>query len=581
VPLVRGEYGIMTTILNALPLSMEDKQALLENYQLPFEAFFSTLNKHSDIETLLKIFSIGQRNTNHLFLAKLAKYGLLKTIVTTNFTRFIEQALEHEGLRQHDDFDVIYSDEQMLHADFSDNKIKVIKIHGCISDTQSLIITIEKIADQTSLSPRKKIIDHLFNSGSHNAVLFLGYSCSDVFDITPFIKESDCDKEVIFIKHTLPKDEGYDTHCQIHQADEKDLFAHVHKGIWYRYNTDQLIQQLWQALYLRHTLTEPYIAKILNQEAYHNEQQKVLAYVQNWIENIQTKEQEEVPYFISGELLNNITRKKEALKYYEKIVPILETKQLESQLSQTLAHLSFLCNSLNDSRAQQYSLDGLKIAQKIGNIAQQQTLLKNLAVFYRRENNIDSAVENFQKAINLDPDNTKVSAKIYMELGILYKQIEKYESANDYFKKALKLFEAEGSLTDQGWAVGNIGNIYYHFLEDYTQAETYYKKALEIAEHMAHEYNRQVWSGNLGNLYLNQERYPEAKKYLDEALSLSVKIGDSVGEGKWLSNLSAYYDCMDEKEKAVESMQKSVEIAKKYDRMNLEKRLVVLEEYEK
>ena len=581
VPLVKGEHGIITTILNKLPLNDEDSKLILDNNKLPFESFFSTLGKHTDIDELLNIFNIGDINTNHIFLAKLAKFGLLKTIVTTNFTQLIEKAFMQEGLKEGVDFDVIYNDEEMQNIDYIDEKIKLIKIHGCVSDKDSLVITIEKIANRTSLNPRKNIIDYLFNSGAHDAICILGYSCSDVFDITPFVKETSANKEVLFINHSFPDWDNYDTQQHVNSVEDKDIFENIKDGIWFNYDTDEIIKQLWDSVYESTNSIEKYKSVSVDDRERSIKQKEVLVCIDKWIQKIDKKQQYEKPYYISGELLNNISYKNNALKYYERLLSILKKKNKPFELSKTLGYLTFLFNSINDNKAYQYAIDGLGIADEINSNTHRQIHYKNLAVYYRKNAQMDKSIETFTKALSLNMTDSKDIGKVYMELGITYKQIEKYRLANENFQKALVEFENNGSITDQGWALGNIGNIYFHQFEDYMKAEEIYKRALYLADKMANKVNQQVWNGNLGNLYLSIQNYDEAYEYLVISLRLAREVMDKAGEGRWLNNLSEYYYKTGNKDKAIEYLQKSIDIAKKWDKINVDSRIQALQEYMK
>ena len=580
VPLVRGEYGIMNTILNQLPLNKEDKELILSNYTLPFESFFGTLSKHSDIDELLNIFHIADINTNHLFLARLVKLGLLKTIVTTNFTQLIEKAFIQEGLIENIDYSVIYSDENMLNVDFEDGKVKLIKIHGTVSDKKSLIITIEQIANKDSLSPRKNIIEYLFKKGSHESIVILGYSCSDVFDITPLVKDTESNKEVLFINHSFESDEHYATSQSINSVESGGIFSNLKSGTWFNYNTDKLVEKLWKNLYVENNNLKQYSFKSINIQEYRLKQKDILNSARKWKLQIEEKEKDEKLYYISGELLYNITCKTNSLKYYEDILQILIEQNRELEVSQTLGHLTLLYNSLNDDKAYKYALDGLEIAKKIGNSSLQQIHHKNLAVYYRRKSQIEDAIEHFKNAIKISVENSKIIGKIYIEFGILYKQIKNYELARDYFEKAIKEFVDNGSLTDQGWCFGNIGNIYYHHLKDYAKAEEHYTKAIYIANNMSHKFNQQVWYGNLGNLYVDIKKYKEGYDYLIKALDLSKQINDKKGTGIWLSNLSDYYYKIGNITSAIENMKESIYLAKILDdKISVSTRTEILKEY--
>jgi NAD-dependent SIR2 family protein deacetylase len=202
---------------SGLPLANELKQSILEkllidkkgmdevmNSNLPFEAFMESLSENSDITKILKIFREGNPNRNHILIAKLANNGSLKAILTTNFDLLIEKAFKKEGLQENVDFKRYYNEEHFAQIDSDEltDKIGIFKIHGSADDMDSIRTTLKVVASKVLSDRRMRPIKYLFSSGKHKKVLILGYSCSDVFDITPQIQSIVANqKEIIFIEH--------------------------------------------------------------------------------------------------------------------------------------------------------------------------------------------------------------------------------------------------------------------------------------------------------------------------------------------------------------------------------------------
>lgn len=60
------------------------------------ESYFLVFKEH--LFTLFGLLDKGEPNANHVGMAKLAKKGKLKAILTTNFDIFLERALQQEGV---------------------------------------------------------------------------------------------------------------------------------------------------------------------------------------------------------------------------------------------------------------------------------------------------------------------------------------------------------------------------------------------------------------------------------------------------------------------------------------------------
>ena len=204
---------IIPPILDKLGMDKEEKDKVW-NSSLPFEAFMQILSENSETEDffeLLEIFKKGIPNTNHIFFAKLAKAGLLKTICTTNFDTLIEQAFEKEKLKKNIDYQVFSKEEDFGKIDWND-KIKIIKIHGCITDKENMVVVMKRVAAQEYSEQRQTIINQIFSIGKHEDVLIFGYSCSDVFDLTLQIENVGTGKEqksVLFLEHSFPEKEEF------------------------------------------------------------------------------------------------------------------------------------------------------------------------------------------------------------------------------------------------------------------------------------------------------------------------------------------------------------------------------------
>lgn len=163
-------------ILDKLPIDKEDITEIM-NSNLPFEAFIDALSETIfypfDVLKIFDIFEDGLPNTNHILIARLAKNGCLKTILTTNFDLLIEKALEKEGLKRNEDFEVYYDEDQFSRIDFEnidDGIIRIFKIHGSTEDKKSIRTTLTDVANKKLSGMRRSLISYLFSTGRHKRV---------------------------------------------------------------------------------------------------------------------------------------------------------------------------------------------------------------------------------------------------------------------------------------------------------------------------------------------------------------------------------------------------------------------------
>ena len=115
----------------------------------------------------------------------------------------------------------------------------------------------------------------------------------------------------------------------------------------------------------------------------------------------------------------------------------------------------------------------------------------------------EEAIEQFNKAVILDPENEI----IYRVLGWSYYHLGKYEEAIEQFNKAV-ILDSENEILYRGlgWS--------YYYLEDYEGAIENFEKAISINEDFDDLY------GFLGASYYSLEKYDQAIENFEKAIGL-------------------------------------------------------------
>jgi len=236
-------HQLVPYVLEVLGATRREISTVMDS-DLPFEAFIETLQEHSSVDDLFDLFDQGEPNTNHVLLAKLLKAGYLKTIVTTNFDRLLERALAGEGLLEGADFDVFHREMDFSGLDWSSSRTKVIKIHGSVADKKGMSITLKQVASREMAEPRRRIITNLFATGGHQNVLILGYSCSDIFDISPCIETIEGSRKRVFCVEHSAENRAED----IRSRGLKNPFGRFQDSHRLFTSTDVLVKTLWDSL---------------------------------------------------------------------------------------------------------------------------------------------------------------------------------------------------------------------------------------------------------------------------------------------------------------------------------------------
>jgi tetratricopeptide (TPR) repeat protein len=182
----------------------------------PFEAFVEAFHEEVGITKLFAALARVSPSAAHRLLADLVRLGLLKSILTTNFDELIEAAIGQPGT-------------------------VVSKLHGTVSDPSSIAVTLEGVAGYSLLPARERAITTMFAEGEHDAVLVIGYSCSDYFDITPAIEAlGDRLKRIWIVEHDVGADRAED----IVAKHERNPFKRCRHGVRLFGDTDALLARI-------------------------------------------------------------------------------------------------------------------------------------------------------------------------------------------------------------------------------------------------------------------------------------------------------------------------------------------------
>ncbi len=151
----------------------------------------------------------------------------------------------------------------------------------------------------------------------------------------------------------------------------------------------------------------------------------------------------------------------------------------------------------------------------------------NLGILAARENNIDVAIQDFQHALEIDPEHTIA----LQNLGSAYRQQKLWPEAERVLKHALAL---NSDNAETNYSLGMV----YAQQNETEQAYEYLQKALTARPAYPEALN------NLGILYLRTGRPEEAKKSFEESIRLAPGYDQSY------LNLARVYSIEGDKKKA-------------------------------
>lgn len=520
---------LIEAILQRIDISGVPHQLLMPP-RLPFEVFIETLRAESDVAPLLKLFALGEPNTNHMLLAKLAGVGLLSTVCTTNFDPLIETALESEGLHAPGDYRVLFREAELDSIRWDDaNAAKLIKLHGSIADPDNMAITLRQVSHHQLSAHRQRVIEHLFSSGSHDDVLILGYSCSDVFDITPNIETLERKaKRILFVDHAPAGTvAGGGEVTDLSARSDRNPFRQFGGSLNLRCDTNSLMAAIW-----RGCLEEPYAARKSTVARALWE-----AYVDQWYAGLI-----EVPasrFNIAGLLLSRVSAWKDAERSFKLAVETAKAGGDEQNQASYLAGLGTAYSHLNDySRAIACGRQGMELARKTGHLFNEATNAQTLANAYLWRGDLEPAYRYYRRAADIAAtlDDKEGIAATLAALGVVSSCLDRHDEAIDNLRRAFSVASEDANLSEQVKTLGSLGDAHLR-AQQIEDAKSCYRQSIELAGKIGLKEAEAKILGDLGIIHLTLNQYEQAIACLEQSRALATALHDVSGEGKVLGAL--------------------------------------------
>lgn len=493
-------------ILGKLPVAEEDKVAIL-NSDRPFERFMEYLRavEPAAFQKLLSIYDCGEPNANHRLLAKLMRAGSIRTIVTTNFDRLIEKALRDEGWTAGREYRVYYREAEFPAIDWTPGSGPcLIKLHGSVEDMANMAATLERVAARRFSKARKEVIEQVFWKGPGKRVLILGYSSSDLFDITPQIESIEgVKKEVILIQHS--QEHGLES---IVEQEGRNPFKDFHGSWRLRYPTDALVETLWR--------------KTLDRNPYEpgGKGTQWRLNVTSWAQSLG----EHQKFGLVGSLLQDIPGAAQSrIEALERASESARKGSDRSAQAQSMGALGYAHEVRGDFRGAITRYESaLKLVRELGDLERTGHWLLGLAQACIATYGFEAAFMYYEEALKIARKlgNEEQEAAAMSGLGFLYERRFDPEKAAAHFEKALELARDIGDKEREGSSLNDLGNLYYFRKADLEKALTYYRRAVKVARELGEKGNEGATLGNIGHVYRDKRDYRQAASFYEQALAV-------------------------------------------------------------
>lgn len=194
---------------------------------------------------------------------------------------------------------------------------------------------------------------------------------------------------------------------------------------------------------------------------------------------------------------------------------------IDIKIVQMLNALGNEYSTRNLVKALEYSEQARKAAQQLGDKQGQADALRILGAVYYKQGNYDNAVHNYFDALKIyeEIDAKSNIARTWNELGITYALRSNYRQALESYHKALQIYTLIGNKSGYANTLSNLADLYLE--QDSTeQAIRYFKEAISIWQELGDMRAIAPTLNGMGLLYLSEGLFPEALESLHKAEEL-------------------------------------------------------------
>ncbi len=591
VPEVLGNGGLIPYLFSAIGLSPVEKDQILAK-NLPFESIIETLVNAAPEITQNILFNVfdnshlkAEPNHTHQLMAQMMYEGKVGSIMTTNFDTLIEQALDKIveadpsfSYQVHNTM-ATQSSNYFGNCDWASKVPRLIKIHGCITRKEELVITISQIAKQKYQSIRRRLVREFFSKArGHQKIAIMGYSCSDSLDITPYLKNlKHSEKQLLYINHN-----GHGDRDELRKLKDvvdvrktpayRKTLATKRRNLLQKENiaeANRIASELLPRNPFRHlgannhwwyANTDNLVKGLLKSGSNGRAPIEWKPIVSDWVTRVPSRD------VLSAMLLELAEENALAFSYRSKVYR--KYRQKNHSIDKVLAlrnyasHLSRIGKNQEAATLLKKNILALERLEK-GRLIQKPIDLTVLGIAYVNLGKYRQAERCYEQALKIyTAENNRVGlGDVYHNLGTLESGGVNHKKAVKYFRLAEKNYKIAGSMqgvlmvwASLGGALASTG------LK--AQARRYYAKARGLAEILS---DQQVLSSLLNKeafLFADQGKYRKAIALLKTSETIQEQLGSNAFLFYSRLYIREYYETIGERTDDGQSLMSEVYLKK-------------------
>ena len=324
----------------------------------------------------------------------------------------------------------------------------------------------------------------------------------------------------------------------------------MYSRLYTMYPNNSTISIAYAQFYIKRGLPKNAIEilnKISNNHSLSNIDNAIICREKGNAEEIRGNNKEaEIQYRESIKLLNDCLEKEEKAKSLIKLGGILKK------------------NGTTQEQALDILNDALKLYVELKDKKGQTKAYEYMGLIYKTMGKIEDAEKSYSNALkNIDVIDDEIKANIFSNLGVILRvkglcndAILKHNEAYDLFKK---IADTKG----QSRELGNLG-VAYRQLKKYDIAEEKHQASLKIARDFGHTSNIVMQLDNLGMVAFEQipPKFDEALEYYFQALGINQSVNNKIGVSFQMRHIGEVYIAQEEYTKARDILLDAIELNK-------------------
>lgn len=247
-----------------------------------------------------------------------------------------------------------------------------------------------------------------------------------------------------------------------------------------------------------------------------------------------------------------------ALKYYNKLLVLLEAHRLPIEVMNALTKKGLVSQLIGDfSASQQCFAKALNLAKNesdINNVGQLNNLLGRV---FTLQGNYPQAISHLQEATKIfeSLNDKQWLGKTYGYIGDVYFRQGDYEDAENTFEKSIAI----GDRIELTQVVSSLGLTYMN-QGSYNQGIEVQTQQLNIVAAANDKQSMATLYTNLGIVFLEQQNYTQALEHFREGLALSEELGNKMLTSIAIGCMGSVYEKQGDYIKAMELFEQDLKL---------------------